>query len=173
MHQTRLWALCYNKKLTIIAFFSRKLTPAESRYSAFDRELLVVYLAVKHFQHFVKGRDFHILTDHKPLTFALNSNHNHSPRQLRHLDFISQFTNDIRHIKGIDNSVADALSRVEANAIHTENCPLIDFADIAAEQQTYPEFTQLDKTSLKVQAIPIPATNTTIICDVSTSICTQ
>ena len=153
-----------------IAFFSRKLTPAESRYGAFDRELLAVYLVVKHFQHFVEGRDFHILTDHKPLTFALNSNHNHSPRQLRHLDFISQFTNDILHIKGIDNSVADALSRVEANAIHTENCPLIDFADIAAEQQTDPEFAQLDKTSLKLQAIPIPATNTTIICDVSTGV---
>ena len=38
-----------------IAFFSTKLKPAETRYSAFDRELLAVYLAVKHFRHFVEG----------------------------------------------------------------------------------------------------------------------
>ena len=32
-----------------ISFFSRKMTPAESRYSTFDHELLAVYLAIKHF----------------------------------------------------------------------------------------------------------------------------
>ena len=32
---------------------------------------LAVYLAIKHFQHFVEGREFHVLTDHKPLTYAL------------------------------------------------------------------------------------------------------
>ena len=31
-----------------------KLTPAETRYSTFDRELLAIYLAVRHFQHFVE-----------------------------------------------------------------------------------------------------------------------
>ena len=153
-----------------ITFFSKKLTPAETKYSVFDRELLAIYLAVKHFQHFVEGRDFHILTDHKPLTFALKSHHNHTPRQLRHLDFISQFTNDIRHVKGTDNCVADALSRIEINAIHTDRYPVIDFADIAAEQQTDPEHTKLEKLSLKLQTMPVPATNTTIICDTSTGV---
>ena len=52
-----------------VAFFSKKLRPAEMRYSAFDRELLAVYLAIKHFRHFVEGREFYILTDHKPITF--------------------------------------------------------------------------------------------------------
>ena len=56
-----------------ISFFSRKMTPAETRYSTFDRELLAVYLAIKHFRHFLEGRPFHVLTDHKPLTFALNT----------------------------------------------------------------------------------------------------
>ena len=48
-------------------FFSRKMTPAETRYSTFDRELLAVYLSIKHFRHFLEGRTFHVLTDHKPL----------------------------------------------------------------------------------------------------------
>ena len=49
-----------------IAYFSKKLKPAESRYSAFDRELLAVYLAIKHFRHFLEARPFQVLTDHKP-----------------------------------------------------------------------------------------------------------
>ena len=51
-----------------------------------SRELLAIYLAVKHFRHFLEGRQFHICTDHKPLTYAIrNRSQNHSPRQLRHL----------------------------------------------------------------------------------------
>ena len=49
-----------------IAFFSRRMKSAETRYSTFDRELLAMCLAIKHFQHFVEGCQFHVLTDHKP-----------------------------------------------------------------------------------------------------------
>ena len=81
-----------------ISFFSRKMTPAEIHYSTFDRELLAVYLAIKYFCHFLEGRHFHVLTDHKPLTFALNTRPDrHSSRQTRQLDYISQFTSTIRH----------------------------------------------------------------------------
>ena len=81
--------------------FSTKIKPAETRYSAFDQELLAIYLANKQFRHFVKGRKFYVITDHKPLTFALTSKPSqHSPQQVRHLDYISQITTDIRHIKG-------------------------------------------------------------------------
>ena len=74
-----------------ISCFSKKLSPAELKYSAFDRELLAAYLAVRHFQYFVEGCVFHINTDRKPLTFALHSSAEwHSPRQARHLAFISE-----------------------------------------------------------------------------------
>ena len=56
-----------------------------------------------------------IYTDHKPLTYSFSQKRDKgSPRQLKYLDFISQFTTDIRHISGQDNVVADALFRVEA-----------------------------------------------------------
>ena len=51
-----------------IAFFSKKLQPAQVKYSAFDRELLAMYLATGHFQYYIEGRPFTIFTDHKPLT---------------------------------------------------------------------------------------------------------
>ena len=83
-----------------ISFFSQKLRLAERKYSTFDRELLAAYLAIRHFRHFVEGRQFHLLTDHKPLTFAFFSQScNHSPCQVRHLDYIAQFTSDFRQIK--------------------------------------------------------------------------
>ena len=38
-----------------IAFFSKKLSPAEKKYSAFDRELLAIYSSIIHFKHYVEG----------------------------------------------------------------------------------------------------------------------
>ncbi|XP_066980082.1 uncharacterized protein [Macrobrachium rosenbergii] len=50
-----------------LAFFSRKFSPAETRYSAFNGELLAVHEALRHFQYLLEGTEFTILMDHKPL----------------------------------------------------------------------------------------------------------
>ena len=155
-----------------ISFFSRKLTPAETRYSTFDRELLAVYLGIKHFRHFLEGRSFHVLTDHKPLTFVLNSRSDrHSPRQLRQLDYIAQFTSTIRHVHGMDNVVADALSRIETNALLSGQPPEVDFAALASAQATDPLIRSLQsspKSSLVVEAIPLSNSPHPLFCDTST-----
>jgi cleavage and polyadenylation specificity factor subunit 1 len=98
-----------------LAFFSKKLNPAQHKYSAYDRELPAVYEAVEHFCHMLEARHFTIFTDHKPITYAFQQKRDKcSPRQFNHLDFISQFTTDVRHISGQDNVVADVLSRVKS-----------------------------------------------------------
>jgi hypothetical protein len=95
--------------------FSKKLNPAQQKYSAYDRELLPIYKAVKHFRHMQEARHFIIYTDNKPITYAFQQKRDKcSLRQFNHLDFIAQFTTDIQHISGQDNVVADALSRVES-----------------------------------------------------------
>ena len=55
------------------SFFSKKLSPAETRYSAFDRELLAVYATIRHFRHNLEGRNFFVNADHKPLTYVVTS----------------------------------------------------------------------------------------------------
>jgi len=106
-----------------ISFYSRKLNLTEQKYSTFGRELLAVYEAVKHFRHFVEGNIFHILTDHKPMVHSIKrTNPRDIAREERHLTFISQFTTDIRHIKGDANIVADALSRSD---VTPEQCQAI------------------------------------------------
>ena len=98
-----------------LAFFSVKLDAAQSKYSAFDRELLAVYLSIRHFRWILEGRKFHVFSDHKPLQGALHRiAQTGTARQQRHFAFVAEFTSDIRHISGASNVVADALSRPAA-----------------------------------------------------------
>ncbi|GFV54910.1 retrovirus-related Pol polyprotein from transposon opus [Trichonephila clavipes] len=122
-----------DSELQPLAFFSRKLTSSEKSYSAYDRELLAIYSAIRHFRYMLEARDFTVFTDHKPLTYAFRQKSDKcSPRQIRQLDFISQFTTNIVHIPGSDNIAADVLSRVSAITFPSQ----IDYDCIAETQQT-------------------------------------
>nr|VZI00474.1 unnamed protein product [Spirometra erinaceieuropaei] len=138
-----------------LAFFSKKLLPAETRYT------------VKHFRHSLEGRDFTVFTDHKPLTFALRSHTDKlNPREIRQLDYIFQFTSDIRHIDGSRNEVADALSR--PSIAHLQLSPGINLAEMAAEQRRVGPPYDEDVSGLQLQELPLTTGNGTILCDVST-----
>lgn len=122
-----------------LLFFSKALSPAETRCSTYDHELLAFYLSIRHFRYFLEGRDFHVLTDHKPLTYALASRpERHLPQQVWHLDYISQFTSDLRHVQGSANTAADALSRLDTNALHTNDTSVVDFRELALLQVNDP-----------------------------------
>ena len=150
-----------------IAFFSRKLSNAEKNYSTFDRELLAAFNTIKHFKYFLDGRSFTLYTDHKPLTSAIQSKSDKSPRQTRHLSFISEFTTDIRHIQGKFNVVADTLSRIYAVDTPTTESTItgIDFVKLAQDQVPEVPFYQ-NNTSMKLENILFKDTN--VLCDVST-----
>lgn len=82
----------HNNQIQPLAFFSKKFSNAQQKYSTYDRELHAIHAAIKHFRYLLEGREFTIATDHKPLTFAFTQKHdNASPRQIRTLDFIGQF----------------------------------------------------------------------------------
>lgn len=149
-----------------LSFFSKKLSPAERKYSAFDRELLAIYSAVRHFRHMVEARQFTIYTDHKPITFAFRHKDSQcSPRQFRYLDFIGQFSTDIQHVSGKNNVVADALSRIEELEI------ALDFEALATSQENDTELNnyQQDGSSLQLKRMRIPGVKTMVVCDVSTA----
>ncbi|BHF78575.1 hypothetical protein SprV_0602168800 [Sparganum proliferum] len=150
-----------------LAFFSKKLLPAETLYSTFGRELLVIYLAVKHFRHFLEGRDFTVFTDHKPLTFALRSHSDkYNPREIAHLDYISQFTTDIRHIDDTKNEVVDMLSRPSLSSLQLSHG--IDLCAMADEQQRVGCPGDESVSGLLLKDVPLTTGSGTILCDVST-----
>ncbi|GFT94532.1 transposon Tf2-11 polyprotein [Trichonephila clavipes] len=156
-----------DSELQPLAFFSRKLTSSEKSYSAYDRELLAIYSAIRHFRYMLEARDFTVFTDHKPLTYAFRQKSDKcSPRQIRQLDFISQFTTSIVHIPGSDNIAADVLSRVSAITFPSQ----IDYDCIAETQQTDQELHTLiaSGTSLELKKVTFPNSSTEIMCDLST-----
>ena len=170
-----------------IAFFSKKFSPAESRYSAFDRELLAIYLSIRHFKYFLEGRQFTVFTDHKPLTSALTRiGDPHSARQARHLAAIAEYTASIQHVAGKDNPVADALSRVSIPAptllpLEPADCPGLmvspvsnsatDLATIALAQINDPDLLQLvtshDTRKLTIGPVHLPDSPLPVICELS------
>jgi hypothetical protein len=79
----------------------------------------------------LEGRDFPIYKDHKALTFMFKQRSDKaSPRQIRHISFIGQFTTDIRYISGQGNIVADASISMQ---------PTCTMEDIAAAQKGEPK----------------------------------
>ncbi|ROT74961.1 hypothetical protein C7M84_006527 [Penaeus vannamei] len=152
-----------------LAFFSQTLLPRRSRYIAFRKELLAVYSVVRHFQPYMESQEFHILTDHKPLTFALHSRtRRQSLREERHLDYISQFTTDIRHIRGADNEAEDVLLRVTiVAATHADDA--VDYHLVSSEQRQDASMTPLieGQTSLSLERVKIPNSRDDLLCNVS------
>jgi len=157
-----------------LSFFSRKLDAAQQKYSAFDRELLACYLSIRHFRWLLEGRVFHVLTDHKPLTFALHRQSDAwSARQQRHLAYVAEFTSDVRHVPGKENVVADALSRpaavVAPSSSPSSQAVVQDWPALARAQSSCVETQELaGSTSLQVEYVQVAGAS--VLCDVSTGV---
>uniref|UniRef100_A0A674MCK3 Gypsy retrotransposon integrase-like protein 1 n=1 Tax=Takifugu rubripes TaxID=31033 RepID=A0A674MCK3_TAKRU len=150
-----------------LAFFSRQLRPNERKYSTFDRELLGLYLAIRHFRPLLEGRSFTAFVDHKPLTFAMaKTAEPWLARQQRHLSYISEFTTDIKHLAGKTNVVADCLSRAVTGAVHVG----LDYGQMTVDQTTDSDVQALKSaaTGLQLREVPFGSTGVTLLCDVST-----
>ncbi|KAG5321131.1 POL4 protein, partial [Pseudoatta argentina] len=92
----------------------------------------------------LEGRNFHVIADHKPLIYAFKKKSEQmSPRQTRHLLFISEFTTDVRHVSGAENIVADALSRADTIVMPTS----LDMQEIAEAQASDNELQQLKQST--------------------------
>ena len=92
-----------------IAFYSRKLSPAQTRYTTTERELLSIVEVLKEFRNILLGQQIIIHTDHENLTYKKFN----SDRVMRWRLFVEEYSPDIRYIKGENNDAADALSRLE------------------------------------------------------------
>ena len=98
-----------------IAFFTRKLTPTQQKYSITELELLSIVETLKEFKGILWGQRIKVYTDHLNLTRdALGLT---SDRVYRWRLLLEEFGPEIAYIKGIHNTVADALSRLEYDPI--------------------------------------------------------
>jgi hypothetical protein len=95
-----------------VAFYSRKLLPAEMNYQIYDKELLAIICAFKQWRHYLEFSDQPtvVLTDHRNLEYFTTTRHL-SRRQVRWSEILSDFNFVIKYRPGSQNAAADALSR--------------------------------------------------------------
>lgn len=95
----------------IIAFFSRKLTKAQTKYSVTELELLSIVELLKEFKGMLLGFEVEVWTDHINLTYE-NLGQT-SDRVLRWRLLLEEYNVTLKYIKGENNTVADAISRLD------------------------------------------------------------
>ncbi len=98
-----------------IAFASRTLTPTERRYATNEREALGCVWAIEHWAKYLLGKAFTLRTDHAGLTSILgNEQHNKrtTDKFARYRERLEAFDFKPEYLKGEENAVADALSRL-------------------------------------------------------------
>jgi len=94
-----------------IAYFSRKLSSSEQNYAAWEREMLALIEALRHWRHYLRGAVRNqAYTDHKSLTYFA-SQRTLSHRQARWMGILQEYNVYIDYLPGKSNLVADALSR--------------------------------------------------------------
>ena len=133
-----------------IAFYSRKLNDAQTRYTTTERELLSIVETLKEYRNILLGQQVKIYTDHKNLTFK-NFN---IERVMQWQLFLEEFGPNLVYIKGTKNVVADALSCLdlsekefskEAFAFGQQEFPKsysLSYAQMEYEQRRYPALLQ-------------------------------
>ena len=122
-------------------------------------------MAIPHFRHVLEGQPYTICTDHKPLVAALTKpNDAWTARQQHHLSAIAETGCTMQYLPGLENTVADALSRVEISSIQLG----IDYDTMATKQDRGPETIacKAAETNLRLEYMKIGSTK--LLCDIST-----
>jgi hypothetical protein len=132
-----------------IAFYSRKLQPAQTRYTTTERELLSIVETLKEFRNILLGQQIVVHTDHKNLTFK-NFN---TERVMRWRLILEEYGPEIRYVNGPKNIVADALSRLDLFHVAHTLCTM----EIIEIPRIYPlESYGFNADALPEDAFPLP-----------------
>ena len=97
--------------LAPISFHSRILTPAERRYSTYEKECLAVIFGCEKCRPYLEHKEFELHCDNLALCWLLRKIKDVG-RLGRWILRLSPFKFKVKHTKGVDNVVADALSRM-------------------------------------------------------------
>jgi transposase InsO family protein len=127
----------HNDELHPVLFWSRKLASAERNYDTREREMLAIITIAKLFRHYLDDARF--FTDHDTLK-RFQTQKQLTGRLARWMHIIQDLKLDIKHIKGSENRVADALSR-RADYKNIENADAV----VKALNNEFPEGRELNK----------------------------
>ena len=105
-----------------IAYYSRKLNSSQLNYTTTEKELLAIVETLKEFRSILLGQNIVVYTDHKNLTYKVFN----TQQVMRWRLIIEEYGPTLEYVKGVNNVVADALSRLDLEPpLQTESNPSI------------------------------------------------
>lgn len=139
-----------------LAFFSKALGVRHQALSIYEKEMLAVLLAIRKWHSYLIGRHFTIRTDHQSLRF-LSDQVAITPFQQRWVAKMLGYDFDVVYKRGINNRVADALSRqpqLEAGQHFQLTASSVISSLLERVQQSYAGDKRLRKIILRIQQFP-------------------
>ena len=143
-----------NGEVGIIAYASKVLNESQRKLSVTRRELYAIIFALERFKTYLLGRHFTIYSDHNSLQF-LTRGKCLTPQLARYLDFMADFDFAINFKRGVENNIADLLSRIAPCEEDEKNCeqcnvePRVDkvrsISERQGQTQTQVELLESDK----------------------------
>ncbi|XP_077553537.1 uncharacterized protein LOC144168417 [Haemaphysalis longicornis] len=111
-----------------VAFASRSLTAAETRYSQTEKEALAASWAVQRFDQYVRGLDFILETDHKPLVALLGNLEIDllPPRIQRFRLKLMSYQYKVLYVPGKLLATADTLSRAPVDVPSSQKADQVE-----------------------------------------------
>ncbi|XP_053491041.1 uncharacterized protein LOC128613898 [Ictalurus furcatus] len=100
-----------------VLYISRKLSPAERKYVAVEREALAIKWAIEELRYYLAGRHFVLVTDHAPLQWMAMAKDTNA-RVTRWFLALQDFSFQVQHRAGAQHGNADGLSRQDALWAH-------------------------------------------------------
>lgn len=97
-----------------IAYLRKGISNRNLGLSIYEKELLALVTEVGKWRHYLEGHRFIIKTDRQSLKYLLEQMIA-TPLQQKWLSKLLDLSYEIHYKKGVDNNVADALSRREEN----------------------------------------------------------
>jgi hypothetical protein len=101
-----------DKKHYTISYASKTLTGSQLNYAITEKELLAMVFAIEKFRSYLVGAKIIVYTDHASLKYLLTKK-DAKPRLIQWILLLQEFDMEIRDKNGVENSVADHLSRLQ------------------------------------------------------------
>ncbi|KAG7548002.1 Integrase catalytic core [Arabidopsis suecica] len=133
-----------DKKLHVIYYASRTMDDAQVRYATTEKELLAVVFAFEKFRSYLVGSKVTVYIDHAALRH-IYAKKDTKPRLLRWILLLQEFDMEIVDKKGIENGVADHLSRMRIE----DEVPIDD----SMPEEQLMAFRQLNKSSQTLKSL--------------------